>query len=59
MKQISLLVLILITAGCCSTGTQNSSSDLQYIHKVERRLVTVDGKQTLETEVVRVPYVGK
>lgn len=52
MKRVALFVLVLITAGCCSTGTKEPQS----IYKLDHQLTTVNGKQVYTQEVVRVPY---
>ena len=50
--RLTLVVLMVLVAGCCSTGTKEPQS----IYKLEHRLTTTDGVQSYESEVVKVPY---
>jgi hypothetical protein len=55
----TIAVLVILVTGCASTGTYTtggSPDDPQYIYKIERKIVTTDGVQSMESEVVKVPY---
>jgi hypothetical protein len=56
MKRVLILAVLILAAGCSTAGTRGTSDDPLNIYKVDHRLVTRDGKQTYEKEVVKVPY---